>query len=181
MSGLTVTEKEHWKERIGQRINTKIESIVASDTEFFEHIDREARQRAILSLGLAELHNEQEEIKRQREQFNQREVELTRAMLAKVRRVPVETIKETYYHSVHDHEVEAAISRRQDVYKDQLLVESEMGKQVLKLRQEEASVLDAIWLASSPKEARSLWQKVSELLGDEYSQLVKDALAIETA
>ncbi len=36
-----------------------------------------------------------------------------------------------------------------------------------------------VWLATSGTEIRQLWRKVAELLGDEQTQLQKDALAIE--
>ena len=49
MSGLTVTEKEHWKKRISRRIDKRIEVITAGDPDFFERIDRDARQRALES------------------------------------------------------------------------------------------------------------------------------------
>ena len=52
MPTLTVTEKEHWKGRIARRIDKKIEALTASDPNFFDRIDRQARQRALESLGL---------------------------------------------------------------------------------------------------------------------------------
>ena len=54
MSGLTVTEKEHWKNRIARRIDKRIEAITADDPNFFERIERDARKQALESLGLAE-------------------------------------------------------------------------------------------------------------------------------
>ena len=52
---------------------------------------------------------------------------------------------------------------------------------MLTLRQEKDELLDVVWLAASGTEIRQLWQKVVELLGDEQTQLQKDALAIEPA
>ena len=37
MSGLTVTEKEHWKDRINRRIDKKIEVISAEDPNLFDN------------------------------------------------------------------------------------------------------------------------------------------------
>ena len=78
-------------------------------------------------------------------------------------------------------EVDNAVKRRKAIHADELLAESELGQQVLTLRQEKDELLDVVWLATSGTEIRQLWQKVVELLGDEQTQLQKDALAIEPA
>jgi hypothetical protein len=36
-----------------------------------------------------------------------------------------------------------------------------------------------VWLATSPAQIRTLWSKVGALLGDESTQLEREALAIE--
>jgi len=36
-----------------------------------------------------------------------------------------------------------------------------------------------VWLVSSPKQIKALWSKVADLLGDEQTQLQRDALAID--
>lgn len=178
MPTLTVTEKEHWKERITQRIKKKIAIIVAGEPQLFERLQREARQRAYSSLGLAELQRNKEDIERQKEALEERERAVERALLAAVRRVPVDTIDD--YVCRYSHDVENAVSARADVHEEELLAESDFGRQVLGLRQEEANILDAVWLATSPKELKTLWEKVSGFLGEEHSQLIADALAIES-
>lgn len=180
MPSLTVTEKEHWKERISQRIKKRIDLIVAQDPQLFERIKREARQRALVSLGLADMHAEMEEIERQTQQLSERETAIQRQMLAKVRGVPVDALHDGYRYGHRDPEVEQTIERRSTVHEDELLAESEIGRQVVKLRDDEASVLDAVWLATSPKELKTLWEKVSQCLGEEHSRLISDALAIES-
>ena len=178
MPTLTVTEKEHWKGRIARRIDKKIEAITASDPNFFDRIDRQSRQRALESLGLAEHQAELDEIERQKESLQRRQKQLHKAMLARVRGVQPSDLDDCcYYH--HDSEVDAAIRKRQDVHEDELLDESELGQQVLRLRGEKEELLDVVWLASSPKQIKQLWSKVAELLGDQQTQLQRDALAIE--
>ncbi len=178
MSGLTVTEKEHWKNRIARRIEKRIEAITAGDPNFFERIQRDARQRALESLGLAEYQMELDEIERQKETREKREKRLHKAMLAKVRGVEPDDLDD-YFSYRHDSEVDNAVKRRKAVHEDELLAESELGQQVLTLRQERDELLDVVWLATSGTEIRQLWQKVVELLGDDQTQLQKDALAIE--
>jgi hypothetical protein len=152
--------------------------VVAADVQFFDRIGREARQRALVSLGLAQLQQEKEELERQKETIGQRDDQVDREMLATVRGVPLQAKNERGYFSIHSQEVERAVSRRRQVHEDELLAESPIGQQVLKLRQEEASVLDAVWLATSPVQIRQLWEKVAQLLNDENSRLVSDALTI---
>lgn len=103
---------------------------------------------------------------------------LHRTMLARVRRVPLETIDQHYTPTHYNNEVENAVKSRQAIHEDELLAECEVGRRVLKLRQERESLLDVVWLSSSPVQIRELWAKVSELLGDEQTQLHRDALTI---
>ena len=178
MSGLTITEKEHWKKRIARRIDKRIEAITADDPNFFERIERDARKQALESLGLAEYQTELDGIERQKETLEKREKQLHKAMVAKVRGVDPDDL-DGYYLYRHDSEVDNAVKRRKAVHEDGLLAESELGQQVLRLRQEKDELLDVVWLATSGTEIRQLWRKVAELLGDEQTQLQKDALAIE--
>jgi len=63
MAGLTVTEKEHWKERIARRIDRRIAAIEAEEPNLMDRVKREARERALESLGLAPLQAELDEAK----------------------------------------------------------------------------------------------------------------------
>ena len=178
MSGLTVTEKEHWKNRIARRIENRIEAITASDPNFFDRIEREARQRALESLSLADYQAELEDCQRQKDALEKRERQTHKAMLAKVRGVNPDDLDDCYSYR-HDTEVANAVKRRKDIHEEELLAECELGQQVLKLRHEQDELLDVVWLATSGKQIRDLWAKVAELLGDGQTQLQRDALAIE--
>ena len=178
MPMLTVTEKEHWKNRIANRIDKQIETITASEPNFFDQIDRQARQRALESLGLAEHQAELDEIERQKEALERREKQLHKAMLATIRSVQPEDLDD-YVSYRHDSEVDGAINRRKSVHEDELLAESELGQRVLRLRREREELLDVVWLATSPKQIKQLWSKVADLLGDQQTQLQRDALAID--
>ena len=65
MPGLTVTEKQHWKERISRRIDKRIEATFAADPSYQDKIQRQARGRALKSLGLAEMQAELDAIDEQ--------------------------------------------------------------------------------------------------------------------
>jgi hypothetical protein len=174
---LTVTEKEHWKERIGRRLDKKIESLVANDPGFLERIREQARQRALQSLGLAAMQTELDTIAAQKEDLEAREQAAHQAMLATVRHLPLAAVRDSHFGSRHQ-EVAQAIPKRQAVHEEELLAEETVGQEILRLRQEKENLLDTIWLATSPQQIRQLWQKVVELLGEDQTPLQKEALAI---
>jgi DNA repair exonuclease SbcCD ATPase subunit len=176
MAGLTVTEKEHWKDRIARRIDNKIERLTANDPNFTERLHREAREWALVSLGLDDVQRRIDEIEQQAEELDKLKNQLRHTLLARVRGVPPESITEHYSSYQHDGEVNRAINRRQSVHEDELLTRSDLGREILRLRAEKDNLLDTVWLATSSVEVRQLWQKVTELLGDTPTPLQQDAL-----
>jgi len=179
MSGLTVTEKNHWRDRIAARIDRRIETILAADPGLMVRVQAEARGKALESLGLAEHQAELDSIAKQKEALDKRERRIRRTILAQVRAVPVEDIEESRYFGPHDHELDTAIAKRQGVHEQQLLAEHEVGRQVLQLRSEKDNLLDVVWLATSPVQVRQLWSRVGELLGEKPTDLEREALAIK--
>ena len=180
MPSLSVAEKSHWKDRISKRIDKKIEAILAGEPSLMDRVQEQARQRAVQSLGLAELQAELDALTRQQVELERQEHHLRRAMLAVVRRCPVDQVDEHYCRS-QPHDVSQAIQRRQTVHEDELLAEDDVGRTILRLRHERDNLLDVVWLATSPAEVKQLWQKVTELLGDEPTALQREALAIGAA
>jgi uncharacterized membrane protein YheB (UPF0754 family) len=176
--GLTITEKEHWKDRIARRIEKRIEAIFAEEPNLEDRIQREARQRALSSLGLSAQQTELDEIEKQKEALEKREQKISKAMLARVRGVSVSDINE-YYAYQHDNEISNAVKRRQAVHEDELLAEHERGQEIVRLRQEKEDLLDTVWLATSGAQIKELWSKVAEVLGDQQTQLQREALAIK--
>ena len=178
MSGLTVTEKQHWKDRIARRIDKRIETLAAAEPNLMDRIQREARHATLVSLGLAAWQTELDEIKQQKEALDKREERIERSMLAQVRGVPLDSINE-YSGYRHSDEVERAVKRRQAVHEDELLAQNPTGQQILAMRREKENLLDIVWLATCSGELKTLWSKVSELLQDEPTRLERDALAIQ--
>jgi hypothetical protein len=176
MPGLTVTEKEHWKERLSRRVDKMIDSIAAEQPNLLDRIQREARARALQSLGLFELQAEQERLEADESRIEKRLQAIQREMLAKVRGVPLEDLDYCYNQA---NEITSAVQRRQKVHEEELLAQDPIGQKILHLRREKDELLDVTWLATSPKQVKALWSKVAELLGDQQTQLQKDALAID--
>ena len=178
--GLTVAEKTHWKERIEARINRRIEAILAGDPGLMDRIKAAARGRSLASLGLAEFQAELDQVAAHKEELDRRERQAHRSMLARVRGVNIDRIEEVYY-GRHETEVTRAVSQRQAVHEDELLADHDVGRRVLQFRDEKDRLLDVIWLATSPAQVRQLWTRVGERLGDETTQLEREALAIPPA
>jgi hypothetical protein len=179
MSGLPVAEKEHWKQRIEVRIEKRIEALKAQSPGHWEQIKRSAKERALESLGLTDLQSELDDVVARRAALDERERQLERGMLARVRRVDVKDVDDCYYHGHVEQEVKQAIAKRAALHEDELMAEDDVGRDVLKLRAEKENLLDVVWLATSPKQIRELWCKVAELLGEAPSRLEREALAIE--
>ncbi len=132
MPSLTVTEKEHWKDRIARRIDKKIETLAARNANLLDRVDNDARDRALQSLGLTELQAELDTVEGQREALDRRERQAHRAMLASVRGVPVEAVDDCWHHSSLHQEVSNAVRRRQSVHEEELLAEDPVGQQILR-------------------------------------------------
>ncbi len=176
MASLTVAEKEHWKKRIELRIDKRIEAVLAADPGLVERVARTARERAIASLGLAELEAARTALAVEQDQLWQRQETVEKAMAAVLRRCRPEDV------TVHgrgslDHELAAALERRQRVHEDELLAAEPVGQEVLRLRREKEELLDTVWLATSRKEVRELWQKVTALVSEEPTRLQREVLA----
>jgi hypothetical protein len=177
---LTVTEKEHGRQRIAARIERRIEALAAGDPGLMDRIRSEARRRAIASLGLAEWQAELDAVVEERKILDRREKRAQKAMVARLQGVPAEEVSEGAIHSYQfTQTVHAAVQKRQAVHEEELLAEHPVGRDVLRLRAEKENLLDVVWLASSPAQIKQLWAKVAALLGDEPSALEREALAIE--
>src|SRR5207247_2119349 len=134
-----------------------------ADPGLLDRVGRQARQRAVQSLGLAEIQAELDTLALQKEELEQRERQGHRALLAVIRRVPPDEVQEAYFVRPHA-EVARAVQARLAVHEAELLAEDERGREVLRLRREKENLLDTVWLATSPQQVKELWRKVAELL-----------------
>lgn len=171
---LTVTEKEHWKSRFARKIAQAIDLLVErEDPGYFERVRSDAREEAIRSLGIANLLEREAQLDQQEKQLRQERTEVHNRITAIVKKQPVPDYPSGFCHSGI---WEAAIRKRQDVVEQRLMAESELGRKILRLRREEDELLDTVWLATSPKQIKSLWQGVAELLSAEPTPLQRQAM-----
>jgi hypothetical protein len=184
MPGLTVTEKNHWRDRIAARIDKATERIKGRHPALFDRVSREAHAQALASLGLAEAHAELEAIRGDEATLARRKKHAQKAMIAALRSTPIEDVSDHFslrYGSdlALPQEAADAITRRQAMHQEQLLADDPIGREIARLAAEKDNILDTVWLAVSPNQIKQLWSKVGELLGDEPTRLEREALAIE--
>ncbi len=186
MPGLSVTEKNHWRDRIAVRIDRSVERIKTRHPALFDRVRREAHAEALRSLGLAGPYAELEAVQAEEAALARRKKGAQRAMLASLRGLPIDEVPDHFsirYGTELPLPAEAAeaIARRQAAHQDELLAEDPVGREVARLGAEKEGLLDTVWLAASPSQIKQLWAQVGALLGDEPTQLEREALAIEPA
>jgi len=186
MPALSVTEKTHWRDRIAARIDKAVERVKSRHPALFDRVRREAHAESLRSLGLAAPYAELEAVQAEEAALARRKKRAQRAMIASLRGIPIDEVSDSIsvrYGSELPLPFEAAeaIAKRQAAHQDQLLADDPVGREIARLEAEKDHLLDTVWLASSPTQIKQLWAKVSELLGDEPTQLEREALSIAPA
>ena len=186
MPGLSVTEKQHWRDRIAARIDKAAERILAQHPALFDRVRREAHAEALASLGLAGPYAELEAVRAAEAELARRKRHAQRAMIAALRGIPIDDVSDNINARFGPelplpYEAVEAIARRQSAHQGRLLADDPIGMELARLEAEKDGLLDTVWLACSPAQIKQLWTKVGDLLGDEPTALGRDALAIEPA
>lgn len=174
---ITVAEKTHWKERIAQKIERAIKELVAKhDPQYLENTARLARHEVIESLGGAQLVNDLNDLEEQKKDLQVRIERIHEQLAALATKSGVKP--KSYYYNSHDdlNHWNTAIERRQDAAEKKLLLQDSLGQRILKLRDEQESLLDTVWLSTSTVQIRELWKSVSDLLSDETTELQQKVL-----
>ncbi len=178
--GLTLAEKTHWRERIGKRIEQRIETLVAKqDPTLLQRVSEQARQKAYESLDIRGQQEELEAIEKQKKDIERRERRLKAEQRAVINgTTPEEELERGGYYSHYDNDVENAVKARARALEADILAESDLGKQVLVFREEKDNLLDTVWLATSSSQIKELWEQVNALLELKPTALEEKALKI---
>lgn len=169
---ITVAEKEHWKARIESKIDKKIELIQRGDPELFQTIKTQAKEAALDRLELTAEHKRLPEVQAEIERLEGERRNLFASFKKKACR------KQRYgYYSEHEflEDLEPHVTDEEE----SLLQQHERGREILKLRVEKENLLDTVWLATSPRQVKELWENVSALLGDDATDIQKEILATD--
>ena len=170
---ITVSEKTHWKERIAQKIERAIKELVDKhDPAFLETASKRACEAAIQTLGGTKLAAELETLNRDRDRLKDAVAVIERELEALAEGKP----RKPYVHYA-DSNWSRAVAHQQDVELQRILSQAPLGQRILKLRSEQESLLDTVWLSTSTVQIRELWKNVTDLLSDELSELQKKVLA----
>ena len=154
MPGLTVTEKNHWRDRIAARIEKAAERIRARHPALFDRVAREAHAQALASLGLAErLRRAGGDQGRGGDPGPPQEAGPAGHGRHPAGPSPIDEVADRFsvrYGSelALPHEVAEAIARRQAAHQEQLLADDPVGREIARLEAEKDNLLDTVWLAA---------------------------------
>ena len=175
---LTVTEKNHWKERISRKVDQAIEQLLSgTDPGLMERISHQAKQSALESLQLAQWYQRLDELHEQETTALKERQKVYKAMVTHLTKVPESKLPGSYY--TEPREIQDAVKRRQSLHEEQLLADDPLGRKILALRREKEELLDTVWLATSGKQIKHLWSRVNEVLDQQPTPLQQEALTIE--
>lgn len=179
--GITVTEKEHWKQRIEKKIQKRIDTLVATQQpNYLDSVEREAREEAIRSLGiekyrekLAHIQSRIEKLEKERDEVKAMEVVAVTGC----------SQQEATAHPGHRYycPVEKVITQAKGIAIRTIMASDSLGQTILALRDEQEELLDTVWLSTSSKQIRELWVNVTELINDQPTVLQQAALDTEPA
>ena len=110
-----------------------------------------------------------DETEKLRELQTVRKLKVLRKMIAKVENIPLREVGEYPYNPEGD--IGNALYSDVQTEIDNVLAESDRGLQILALRTEKENLLDTVWLATSGKQIKELWETVNSLLGNSQTNL----------
>lgn len=111
------------------------------------------------------------------EKLDRQKTEVHRKILAKILNIPLGNVADNPYRLERD--IDEAISDRQQIELDNILAASKRGRRIVALREEKENLLDTVWLATSPKQIKELWDHVSDLLDSKTTRLQQDAQSLD--
>ena len=167
---LTITEKEHWKQRIEAKIDKRIEKLKQAEPDLFKSVEEKAHRAALETLGITDKHDLLEKTR-----SNISELEEKKEKLLSEIHLALTGKADTCYSARNT--IDNRISKQQTILEEDLLLEHETGREISRLREEKENLLDTVWLATSPRQITSLWEKVSTVLGEEATAIQKEVLA----
>jgi len=170
---LTITEKNHWKERISNKIKSAINGLLAEhDPTFIGRIEQEAKARALELLSIVEPYRRLDEIQEAIKALDTEQTQVT----FQLERTLNPSAGNPYSRYESMNRVDRVIQERQDLIKKQLLNASPLGRKIYLLEREQEELLDTIWLATSSLQIKSLWNQVGLLLEQPLTELQSNTL-----
>lgn len=178
---ITVKEKEHWKNRIAEKIERRIEKLVATQQPaYLGETGSKARDEAVGILNLADTLARKNAVDDKIAQLKAQEEQLQLEAASIVTGKPRDQLLKLSGWQL-DRTVEEAIVKAHRIAEREIMSRDELGRTILTLRDEQEELLDTIWLATSPTQVRELWKSVATLLDEEPTALQEVALKTDPA
>lgn len=171
---ISISEKQHWKERIEKKIKLRIHSLKSQDPALFKEAEVVARTTAIDSLGISDDLDQIEQLKSQIETLENQKRDKGVSI---IERLSGEPAMKGYYSEYEfrnslDNLLKTHIQKK---LKD-FLQASPLGREVAKLESEKENLMDTIWLATSSRQMSDMWTKVLKLLAEESTAFQQEIL-----
>ncbi len=157
---VTISERQHWKNRISSKLDQRISSLRTSSPELLESITGQAKQIVESSLDLTSDFEHFASLDSDLKQLALEKENLLDAMGEKV------FGKEMPY-SISMRDIHSQIQNLQDEKAEEILLENPLGKQIADLVAEKENLLDSILLATSVPQIIELWDRVAILTADQ--------------
>jgi hypothetical protein len=167
---ISITEKEHWKERIGKKLDTRIQTLKMQDSAYFFLTEEKARTQALAALGIADDFQEMEELAAEIDS----KAELLKNRIISL--IEVLTGKKDTGHYGSRSRLDSLLRPHVQKQEAELLGRSELGRQVALLEAEKENLMDTIWLATSPRQMSEMWGKVLKLIGEETTAFQREII-----
>lgn len=100
-----------------------------------------------------------------------------RSMAASITGQSEEEVDNHFHHA--ERQFSDGIQRHVSLEMSKRMSKHPQGRRLLELEEEQTNLLDTVWLATSSKQIKSLWEKTTKVLGGKETRLQKEALAIE--
>lgn len=188
---IRVSDRDFWRDEITRVIKDKIEDIIAKENPtILTEAEKEARQEAIVSLGIKEYEDRCAELNKQLEEIVREALKIRRKEEAIVRGIPEEAVDldapyggyyRRDYGAIPDlrQEVKSAIEKRARISVIEILGRTDTGRKILKLRKELENVTRIVMLATSVTQLKQLWANVVVDLGLEQGNIEQAAARLE--
>lgn len=174
MSRISYSERTEWKSRIEKRFQAAIDNFKASTSLDWEQVNNQAKQKAHECLGISEWTKQVEDIEAKIRELEAEKESIENAMY---QRVLGETLSPARYRGYYSCRFLEVVQSRIDQMRHELLVEHSEGQQLVNLEKEKEAVLDTMLLASSSRELRLLWSRVTDALGESPTALQAQILS----
>ncbi len=161
--GFTGTDKQYWTKRIQQTLDKKIKSITAGVPDFLKQVDETALAMGIRASGVGNILSDIETNKDRIEELQDQQTEVYEDTLLLVKELDAKTGRKMSRRR-GSNDVSGNLDLLKREYMEEALSSSEIGREVLKIRNSKAGLMDAIMLATSSTSLVNAITKISEKL-----------------